>query len=98
MYIMNIKDEIKLLLKNARFDLTEEEFTRFEKDYQEYLDMIKVFNDFDLEDVEEARAPFFYLEEDSTLRDDDVILNNNWRVLEQASKTKDGYIVLEEDK
>ena len=94
---MSIRDEINSLLKNARFDLTEEELERFEVDYKEYLDMIKVFKEFDLEEVEMARTPFPNLVDDKRLRDDDIIINNDIRVLEQASKTKDGYIVLEED-
>jgi aspartyl/glutamyl-tRNA(Asn/Gln) amidotransferase C subunit len=92
------RESIKKLLKNARFDLSESELERFEKDYQEYLDMIKVFNDFDLDNVEKARGPFKYVQSDKVLRDDNIINNNDVRVLEQASKTEDGYIVLEEVK
>ena len=95
---MNPNKDIELLLKNARFNLSEDEMKRFRKDFDEYLDMIKVFDDFDLENVKGARGPFQYLEDDSTLRDDNIIFNNDVRVLEQASKTEDGYIVLEEGK
>jgi aspartyl/glutamyl-tRNA(Asn/Gln) amidotransferase C subunit len=95
---MTPKKDIDVLLKNARFDLTEKERELFKKDFETYLDMIKVFEDFDLVNVKEARAPFEYLESDDTLRDDNIIFNNAVRVLEQASKTEDGYIVLEEDK
>jgi aspartyl/glutamyl-tRNA(Asn/Gln) amidotransferase C subunit len=95
---MTPSKDINILLKNARFDLTEEEKELFKKDFEVYLDMIKVFKEFDLSNVKEARAPFEYLESDDTLRDDSVVFNNSIRVLEQASKTEDGYIVLEEDK
>lgn len=90
--------EIETLLKNARFDLTQEEKERFEKDYESFLASVKLLEEADLSKYEMLKRPLENTNDSDVLRSDDIIANNPWRVMEQASATEGDYIKLKEGK
>lgn len=93
---MDIKERIEFLIKKAKFELTDEEKVRFEEDLLKFKENLKLFEDFDLSNVQPSRLPFEDYKE--SLREDDHIVNNNEYILKNASKTEKEYIVLEDKK
>ncbi len=91
----NKKEWIDFLIKKAKFELTEEERTKFEKDLDVFADQLKMMDRFDLTDVRPMSTPF--IEYENTLRNDDNVVNKTEKILENASNTKDGYILLKKE-
>lgn len=94
---MNYKNKIEFLLEKAKFNLTNEEKVKFEKDLIDFKDAISIFDNFDLEDVEAIRKPF--VKSENFLREDipetDLESEENYKIImKNASNTKDGYILL----
>ncbi len=92
----NKKEWIEFMLSKAKFKLTEEEKIKFEKDLETFENQLKELDKFDLSDVRPIATPFVKYE--SILRDDEDVINNSDKILENASNTKDGYILLEKEK
>ncbi len=92
----NKKEWIDFLLKKSKFELTEEEKDRFEKDLELFIEQLKIMDEFDLENVKPMVTPFNKSE--NTLRQDSIVeVNDNKTILENASKEKEGYIFLEKE-
>jgi len=92
---MDIKKEIEILMDKAKLTMTPEEIELYSKDLLEYRKGIEIFRKLDLEGVKPA--DFAFEVETDHLRSDDVVSNNPEGLVERASKSENGYIVLEED-
>ncbi len=90
-----MEDRIIFLLEKAKFELDKKEFTKFAEDYKNFKEDLKLFDSFDLTNIEELRQPFE--KNENFLRDDKIEEADECGILENASKTKDGYIFLEVD-
>ncbi len=91
----NKKEWINFLTEKAKFKLTPEEIERFEKDLSEFQEQLKTLDNFDLSNVEPMRAPFEVTENE--LRDDSNVVNNSEIIVENASNSKDNYILLKKE-
>ncbi len=91
----NKKEWIDFLIQKGKFRLTEEERARFENDFDVFAMQLKGLDDFDLTDVKPVSTPF--VEYENILRSDDVVINKAEKILENASNTKDGYIILKKE-
>lgn len=87
-----MKDRLIYLLNKANLKMSEEEIERYLKDWQEFQEDLKLFDNFDLKGIEPLRQPFE--NEENLLRDDSIVENNSEAILENASDSKDGYIFL----
>ena len=90
---MELEERIKFLMEKAKFKLSDEELIKFTKDLKNFNQALKVLDSFDLDNIEETRQPFDKVE--NYLRDDNIVDNNNWNFIKNASNSKDGYIFLE---
>ncbi len=91
----NKKEWIDFLIKKGKFRLTEEERARFDNDFEVFAMQLKALDEFDLTDVRPVSTPF--VEYENVLRDDEVVINKSEKILENASNTKDGYILLKKE-
>ncbi len=91
----NRKEWIDFLIKKSKFRLTEEEKTKFENDLEVFISQLKQLDEFDLSDVKPIVTPF--VEYENNLRDDQIEITNTEKILENASNTKDGYILLKKE-
>ncbi len=92
----NKKQWIDFLLKKSKFKLTEEEISKFEQDLDVFIEQLKSLDNIDLTNVRSTTTPF-NKNENILREDDDIVVNKPEIVLENASKTKDGYIFLEKE-
>lgn len=94
---MDINKRIDFLIKKAKFNLSEEEKTVFRKDLIAFQESLKIFDEFELDDVEIARSPFEIF--NSELREDEEFDNEISKdfLLKNASSHKDGFIFLKKD-
>ncbi len=88
----NKKQWIDFLTKKAKFKLTDEEVSKFEKDLDIFIHQLKDLDKFDLSNIEPISMPF--VKQENLLRDDDVIENNSNMIVSNASNSKNGYILL----
>ncbi len=91
----NRKEWIDFLIEKSKFRLTEEEKAKFENDLEIFILQLKELDDFDLTDVKPIVTPF--VEYENNLRDDDIVINKTEKILDNASNTKDGYILLKKE-
>ncbi len=91
-----MNDRIKFLLEKAKLKLTDEEYSKFLVDYENFKNDLKILDNFDLLWVDELRQPFETNK--NFLRKDIPEKVDNKIILENASKTKDNYVFLEEVK
>ncbi len=91
----NKKEWIEFLVTKSKFKLTEEEKNKFENDLDIFEEQLKDLDKINLEGVRPIATPFVKFESD--LRDDDNVVNKSEMILENASNTKDGYIILKKE-
>ncbi len=91
----NNREWIEFLIKKGQIKLTEKEKARFEKDLEIFATQLKELDEFDLEGAEAIVAPFEEIT--SVLRDDSNVINNADGLVEGASNSKDGYILLKKE-
>gem|GEM_PF-2062186 len=72
---MTIDERIKFLMSKAKFELSEEELSKFKKDLNIFIEDAKILDNFNLENIEPIRQPFDKSE--NLLREDDVVNNND---------------------
>lgn len=93
---MKTRNRINFLLEKSHLKLTSEEFKSFEKDLVSFQNDLKILDNYDVKNVEPLRQPFE--KNESILRDDNIVENNSYRIIENASNSKDGYILLTDKK
>ncbi len=91
----NKREWIEFLIKKGQLKLTEEEITKFEKDLDVFSEQLKELDEFDLDGAEAIVTPF--VEITNTLRDDSNVVNKSEMLVENASNSKDGYILLKKE-
>ncbi len=91
----NKKEWIDFLIQKGKLRLTEEERARFENDFDVFAMQLKELDKIDLTDVRPVSTPF--VEYENVLRDDELVINKTEKILENASNTKDGYILLKKE-
>ncbi len=91
----NKKEWIDFLIKKSKFRLTEEEKAKFENDLEIFVLQLKQLDEFDLEGVKPIVTPF--VEYENNLRDDEIVITKTEKILENASNTKDGYILFKKE-
>ncbi len=88
----NKREWIEFLLKKSKFQLTEEEISKFEKDLDIFTEQLKELDKFNLDDVRPISVPFDEIR--NVLRDDSEVINKPEKIIDNASNSKDGYIFL----
>lgn len=91
----NKRKWIEFLIEKAKFNLSEEEIIKFENDLEDFETKLKALDEIDLEGVSPSVVPF--VEFESELRDDNLEINKSELVLENASNTKDKYVLLKKE-
>lgn len=88
-----MNERLEHLLKRAKFNLTDEEKLLYKNDLEKFKKQLLILDGFDLSEVKPLRQPFEKVED--FLREDIAEEKESNKILENASKTKDGYIFLE---